>query len=119
MNRHRFTLAQWMAIVLYCGFGFAALRNANAFWASATFSVAIITVSVALAGACVRTEGRMAWAAFAIAGGVRLVIWLLTPQSVGTLSGPPHALFYELQEYLNPTASGGMVLIAYSQICNS
>jgi len=40
MNRFRFTLAQLMAIVLFIGFGFAALRNANALWASATFSLA-------------------------------------------------------------------------------
>lgn len=50
MNRFRFTLAQLMAIVLFIGFGFAALRNANALWTSATFSLAILTVSVALAG---------------------------------------------------------------------
>jgi hypothetical protein len=119
MNRLRFSLAQLMAIVLYCGFGFAALRNANVFWAGATFDLAIITVSVALVGACVRKEGRVAWAGFATAAGVRLVIWLSTPQTVGSLNGPPHSLFYGLQKYLNPMASGGIAFIAYTQICNS
>jgi hypothetical protein len=119
MTRLRFTLAQLMAIVFYIGFGFAALRNADAFWASATFSLAIITVSVALAGACARKDGRMSWAGFATAGGIRLVIWLSTPQTVGSLNGPPHPLLYGLQEYINPMASGGGRFIAYNQICNS
>jgi hypothetical protein len=48
MTRPRLTIAQSMAIVLFLGFGFAALRNADAFWASVTFSLAIISVSVAL-----------------------------------------------------------------------
>jgi hypothetical protein len=119
MNRLRFTLAQLMAVVLYCGFGFAALRNANAYWASATFSLAIIKVSVALAGACTRKEGRASWAGFGIAGGVRLVIWLLTPQTVGYLNGPPRPLLYGFQEYFNPLASSASAFIAYTQICNS
>jgi hypothetical protein len=101
MNRLRFTLAQLMAIVLYCGFGFAALRNANAFWASATFSLAIITVSVALAGAYARKEGRTSWAGFATAGGVRLVIWLSTSGTVGLIYGPPRPLLCELLEHIN------------------
>src|SRR5262249_51237826 len=119
MNRFRFTLAQLMAIVLYCGFGFAALRNANAFWASATFSLAIIAVSVALAGICARKGDRTSWVGFAIAGGVRLIIWLSTPETVGSLNGPPRPLLYGLQEYINPLASGGKELICYLQICNS
>jgi hypothetical protein len=58
MTRPRLTLAQLMAVVLLVGFGFAALRNANPSWASVTFSLAILAVSVALAGACSRKEGR-------------------------------------------------------------
>ena len=71
MTRLRFTLAQLMAVVLFIGFGFAALRNANGLWASATFSLAILTVSVAVAGACSRQgRARMPWAGFAVAGGL-------------------------------------------------
>jgi hypothetical protein len=51
MNRFRFTVAQSMAIVLIGGFGFAALRNADRFWASVTFNLAITTISAALVGA--------------------------------------------------------------------
>ena len=116
----RFTIAQSMAIVLYVGFGFAALRNADAFWASATFSLAIISVSVALAGAFARKkEARMSWAGFAFAGGACLVIWLSTSQTVGSLNGPPQPLLYSFQPFINPMASGGRAFIAYTQICHS
>ena len=40
MTRLRFTLAQLIAFVLFIGFGFAALRNADGLWASAAFSSA-------------------------------------------------------------------------------
>jgi hypothetical protein len=120
MSRLRFTLAQLMAIVFYLGFGFAALRNANALWASATFSLAILTVAVALAGACSRKEwARMPWAGFAVAGGLCLVIWLSTSSTIGYLTGPPYPLLYGLRPYINPEASGGSPLIAYTQISHS
>ena len=120
MTRPRFTLAQLMAVVLLVGFGFAALRNANPSWASATFSLAILAVSVALAGACSRKEGaRMPWAGFAVAGGLSLVIWLCTSSTIGFVNGPPHPLLYRLQPYINPGASGGGPFIAYTQIAHS
>jgi hypothetical protein len=120
MTRLRFTLAQLMAIVLFIAFGFAALRNAGALWASAAFSLAILAVSVALAGACSReAAARMPWAGFAIAGGLRLVIWLSTSSTIGHLNGPPAALLYQLQPYINPEGSGGIPLIAYTQVANS
>jgi hypothetical protein len=120
MRRLRFTLTQLMAVVLSSGLGFAALRNADAFWASATFSLAIVSVSVATAAACARNEkGRTPWAGFAIAGGARLVIWLLSSRTVGSLDGPPRPLLYQFQAYINPMASGGVKYIAYTQICNS
>jgi hypothetical protein len=120
MSRLRFSIAQLMAIVLYLGFAFAALRNANAFWASATFSLAIVLVSVAIVGAYARREkGFMSWAGFATAGGARLAIWLLSPDNVGSLNGPPRPLLYQFQSYINPLASGGTAYIAYTQTCNS
>jgi hypothetical protein len=120
MTRLRFSIAQLMAVVVLVAFGFAALRNANAFWAGATFSLAIISVSVAFVGACARKEGaRMPWAGFATAGGIRLAIWISTPATVGSLNGPPRPLLYGLQGYLNPSASGGGPFIAYVQISNS
>jgi hypothetical protein len=97
-----------MAIVLYSAFGFAALRNADRFWASATFSLAVISVLVAVVGAFgSKKETRMSWAGFAVAGGVSLVIWIATYQNAGYVNGPPPALLYILQPYINPAASGG------------
>jgi hypothetical protein len=120
MTGLRFTLAQLMAFVLYLGFGFAALRNATALWASAAFCLAVLTVSVALAGACSRKAGaRMPWVGFAVAGGISLVIWLSTSSTIGYVNGPPHPLLYGLQPYVNPEASGGRLFIGYTQISHS
>jgi hypothetical protein len=120
MRRLRFTIAQLIAIVIVIGFGFAALRNANAVWASATFSLAILTVSVALAGACSqKMRARMPWLGFGTAGGLYLVIWLWTSSTIGHVNGPPNHFLYTLQPQINPQASGGPSLIYYSQISHA
>jgi hypothetical protein len=41
MTRLRLTIAQLMTFIFFVGFGFAALRNANQLWASATFREAV------------------------------------------------------------------------------
>jgi hypothetical protein len=51
MTRLRFNLAQLMAVVFCLGFGFAALRSADDFWASVTYTVAIIMIAAAPVGA--------------------------------------------------------------------
>jgi hypothetical protein len=120
MSGFRFSIAQLMAVVLYLGFAFAALRSANPFWASATFSLAIVLFSVASVAAFARTDrGRASWAGFAIAGWARLVIWLFSSLTVGSLNGPPQPLLSHLQPFINPSASGGWAYIAYTQTCNS
>jgi hypothetical protein len=106
------------------GFGFAALRIADPFWARATFSLAIITVSVALVGAYARNgKARMSWAGFATGGGASLVTWLSTVPIIGNLNGRPEpllqALLLKFQPYISPMASGGAALIHYTQISNS
>ncbi len=58
MSRLRYTIAQLMALVIFIAFGFGALRNANDYWASASFGLAILTVSIALVGVCYRRDGR-------------------------------------------------------------
>jgi hypothetical protein len=71
MNRLRFTLAQLMAIVLFIGFGFAALRSASVLWASAVFTLTVAVLSVAVLGAMARRgRARMTWAGFALLGWV-------------------------------------------------
>ena len=120
----RFTIAQLMVLVFFVGVGFAALRNSNAFWASAMFTVAVITVSIALAVAAhSKGKARVAWAGYAVAGWACLVIWLATQNTVGFVSGPPRMLVYwellRLQPSIQPMASGGEPFIAYAQISHS
>lgn len=106
MSRFRFTLAQLMGVVIFIAFGFGALRHANDNWASASFGLAILTVSVALVGACYRKEGaRVPWLGFATAGGLSLLTW----------RGSPGPLLLALQPYVNPQAQ----LDAYRQISHS
>jgi hypothetical protein len=111
MIRLRFTVAQLMAIVIYLGFGFAALRNANVFWASATYTLALILVATALIGALARNgAARTMWTGFAVFGLGYLLIVLLPPRDTGGLGfGPvewPHLLsewgLAQLQPYLHP-----------------
>jgi hypothetical protein len=118
MNRLRFTLAQLMLLVLIIGFGFAALQNANALWASVTFGVAVVSVAVALAGACSRTPAaRMPWAAFAAAGGLSLVFWLVT--SANMVYVDELSLFVSLQPFLNRQLGSGVTFVAYAQVSHS
>jgi len=77
MTLPRLTIAQLMALILYVGLCLVALRNANAFWASTTFTVAIILVSVALVGAIARKgKDRMTWIGFAVFGWACVIIGL-------------------------------------------
>jgi multisubunit Na+/H+ antiporter MnhB subunit len=109
-----------MAVIFFFGFGFAALRNGGAIWASVTFSVAIISFSVAVIGAWSRKEkDRMSWRGFAIAAGVALSIWILTPHGMGSSQGPPRPLLFYLQPYVQPDATGGAKFIYFIQIATS
>jgi hypothetical protein len=102
MSRLRFSVAELMALVLWIGYGFAALRNANDVRAGATFGLAIVAASVGLAGACFRKEGaRMPWAGFGIAGGLRLVVWSLAPTAFGNVRGAPYFMFYQLHTQIS------------------
>jgi low affinity Fe/Cu permease len=88
MSRPRLTIAQWMAIVLYVGLGFAALRNADVFWASATFTAAIISVSTAVVGAIAHEgKARMTWTGFAVFGWACIITGLLPARTVTTPFG--------------------------------
>ena len=51
MSRPRLSVGGLMALVAYVGFGVAALHNADPFWASASFTIAIGAVSIAPVGA--------------------------------------------------------------------
>jgi uncharacterized membrane protein len=87
MKRFRFTLAQLMTVVLYVGFGFAALRNADRYWADATYTIAIISIAAALLSAIVRQgTARVPWMGYAIFGWTYVLLDLLpswTPSGFG------------------------------------
>jgi hypothetical protein len=126
MNRLRFTIANLMVLVLYVGLGFAALRNANAFWASATFTLAILAVSAAVVGAVARKgRARMTWLGFAVFGWASLLIWLSTSQSIDNVGhGPPPSFttwgLHSLMPYVNQTVRFGLATRwTYLQICHS
>ena len=115
MTRFRLTIAQLLIFVLSVGVGFAALRNANEFWASATHTLAIISILAALLCAFARKgKARIAWAGFAVFGWGYLLIDLLPDRSFGSLGGGPipwPSLMIELgtallQPYIHPLASG-------------
>jgi hypothetical protein len=123
-----------MTIVLAVGFGFAALRNADRFWASAAFTLAIAAISIALTVAITRKgRTRTAWAGFAVFGWVYLLIVLLPPRHTGGFGfGPMYwpPLLVEwglvsLQPYLHPLppgAAGGLagdLLTPYDQVSHS
>jgi len=129
MTRPRLTIAQLMALILYVGLGFAALRNADVFWASTTFTVAIITVSVALVGAIAREgKARMTWTGFAVFGWACLIIGLWPTRTVGTGFGlPPQVTppllmtwgVFCLQRHIQPISFDPNFFAAYVQISRS
>jgi hypothetical protein len=116
-----------MAIVLFIGFGFVLLRNADPFWASATYTLAITLIAAALVGALPRKSGaRMTWTGFAVFGWTYLLVVQLPPWHIGGLGFgpiPKPVLLIEwgiasLQPYVYPTP-GGRDLTPYEQVSHS
>ena len=136
MTRFRFTITQLMAVVLYVGLGFAALRNADEFWASATFTLAVVTISAAGVGATARKgRARTPWIGFMIFGWAYLLIDLLPSRPNGSFADGPipqpllliESVIEMLQSYINSSAMklapiptrGGLSLYPYDQISHS
>lgn len=79
MSRARISIAALMAIVALIGLGFAALRNANAWWASAAFTTAVVANASATVGAVLRRDrSRAVCVGFAVFGWTAMLIWLTT-----------------------------------------
>jgi hypothetical protein len=69
MRRIRFTIASLLIAVLFAGFGFAALREANEIWDSGIFSITLGMLLISFLLAFHRTEKRRAfWLGFALFG---------------------------------------------------
>jgi hypothetical protein len=125
MSGLRFTIAQLMALVLVAGVGFAALRAANEFWASTTFTIALLSISAASVSAFVsKGKARAAWAGYAIAGWACLVTWMVSSATAGFAFGPPELLLYwaliRFQPAIQPmVAGGGDPMLAYHQTSHS
>jgi hypothetical protein len=113
-----------MALILFLGFGFAALRNADEFWASATYTLAIISILVALLGAFARKgKARMTWAGTAVFGWVYFLIHLLPDRRIGGLGTGPIPWPSLLSEWgaaqLVPHVSPGTNWLEYDQVSHS
>jgi hypothetical protein len=133
MTRFRFSIAHLMTGVLGLGLGFAALRNADRLWASATFTVSMLIISTALVGALVRRgRTRPAWLGFAVFGWTYLLIGILPSRAsgglgFGPLPWPPNLIEWglaSLQPYLRPISSAqmfmsGPLLTPYEQVGHS
>ena len=134
MNRLRFSLAQLMAIVLYLGFGFAALRNADEFWACAANTLAIISIAAALVCASARSgRARTPWVGFAVFGWTYLLTvhldWrIFGPLRFAAIPKPPLLIEWgslRLQPYIKPLPPGmgfvaaGTFLRPYEQVSQS
>lgn len=128
MTRLRLTIAQLMTVILFVGFGFAALRNANQLWASATYTIAIISILAALLFAFAnKGKARMTSVGFSAFGWAYLLIDLLPDRSYGRLGGvtiPWPRLMAEwcilaLQPYIHPLAPGTFDWVQYEIVSHS
>jgi hypothetical protein len=100
MNRFRFTIGQAMATVLFVGIGFAAMKNPNILWSSATYTLAILMISVASLVAIARQgRSRLPWAGFALFGGFALLAGTLPILNAG-VNHPPSPMLLTRQVFL-------------------
>jgi hypothetical protein len=126
MSRIRFSIASLLAVVLVLALAFAALRNPNRFWASATFTLAILAVSVAVVVAVARKgQARLTWLGFAVFGWASLLIWLSTSETIDhSMNGPPVPVMTwglrSLELHINQKVPIGRAnSMDYLQVCHS
>ncbi|QDV37582.1 WD40 domain-containing protein [Tautonia plasticadhaerens] len=80
MRRFRFSIAAMLVVVLFVAVAVAALRQADALWDSALFSLALGLLALAVLVAVHRPGGRRAyWLGFALVGGAYLGASLVPP----------------------------------------
>ena len=73
----RFSVRSLMLFIVGAAVGLAALRNANAYWPSATATVVVVAVATSVMGALtLRGRERYEWAGFAVFSGAYLTCCL-------------------------------------------
>lgn len=106
MTRLRFTLAQLMAIVLFIGIGFAAVRASSLLWASAVFTLTVAVLSAGILAAMVRKgRARLTWAGFALFGWVYLGTTFGPWTAANGVGAPPYVTRWGL-DYWDSKLSG-------------
>jgi hypothetical protein len=130
----RLSVAGSMALVALVGFGLAAPHNADPFWASASFTIALGAFSIAPVGAFSRRgRARATWASFAIFGWAHLLVPPLPARETGGFRfGPipwPHSLIKSALAGLQPSimsvpsgispAATADLLVPYDQVAHS
>jgi hypothetical protein len=124
MARPRITIAGLMTIVLYVAFGVAALRNADHFWADATYTIAVFSVSTALLGAIFRKRAaRVPWIGYAVFGWTYILLDFLpswTPSGFGfeRVVRPNLIIMWGIGR-LKPYISASANLLTYDQVSYS
>jgi hypothetical protein len=90
MTRLRVTIAQLMTLIVFVAFGFAALRNSDGLWATATYTLAVISILTAILLVCARKgKARFTALGFAVFGCAYYWIDLLPDRGVGSLGAGP------------------------------
>jgi hypothetical protein len=113
-----------MAIVIYVAFGVAALRNADHYWANATYTFAIASIATALLGAIVRKgTARVPWIGYAVFAWTYVLIDLLpswTPSGFGfeRVARPNLMIMWAIGR-LKPYISTSPLLFPYDQVSYS
>jgi hypothetical protein len=86
-----------MAVVLFIGLGFAALRSASPLLASAVFTLTVAILSAAVLGAMARRgRARMIWAGFALFGWIYLGTTFGPWEAGNGVTAPPYVTRWAL-----------------------
>jgi hypothetical protein len=113
-----------MAIVIGVAFSFAALRNADRFWADVTYALAVLSVSAALLGAIVRKgTTRLPWIGYAVFGWTYVLLDLLPPWTPSGFGfervARPNLMIMWAFGRLKPYVNTSPLLLTYDQVSYS
>jgi hypothetical protein len=107
---YRVTIAGFLGFISLLAIGFAALRSPSAIWASGVFSLAVITLILAVVAACeLRGPRRSFWRAFALCGwlylGLTCTPW--TESQIGSRLVTTSVMEILYARYAPPTIAPG------------